>query len=109
MTVIVKHEVMEIRHRQVPGVEVIGLPKSADTYWAECDECGKRSKGYAVGLFSAPNVHALEDAESHDCDLEGYFSTVEQGWARFKASLFAPAKIRKRRRALSASTTPEEP
>jgi hypothetical protein len=78
MNVYVRHEVLPIVYE--PGTYG---SKSAETWWAECSDCGKRSKGFLVGEFSAPAMEAELEAGAHLCDLERHFSTRGKAWDEF--------------------------
>ena len=52
MTVTVRNEIVKVTQR-ASGVRMMGVPDEADTWWAECSECGKRSRAFLVGLVVA--------------------------------------------------------
>lgn len=78
MSVEVKHETVEV----VYDGGASG-PARGEVYYAVCDECGKRSKGFMVGVMSAPLVEAELEARDHACDLADHFSFRAKAWARF--------------------------
>ena len=109
MSATVRNAMVAVQQEQVPGVEVVGIASTAEAWWAECSDCGRRSRAFLVGMFSAPAAEAHTEAETHDCSLDGYFSTTEKAWSSFKSMLFGPASWRDRESHNSESPdTPKE-